>query len=361
MNNQLRHTIKALWQPLQPLRMLLLALCLLVLAVAQFSLPIKRQLHQYLFIIDITQSMNTQDMGTGKNALSRLAFTKKVLHETIAQLPCNTQVGIGMFSGVNVVALFEPIEVCTHFDAIQDSLNHIDWRMAWTADSRVREGMLASSQLMTQLGDRAQVVFFTDGEEAPKLHAFNTRDLSTLQGAEGWLVVGVGSAKGGPIPRLDANNQLTGYWSHESMQLAPGAAPIAAAGLLQRKSDRAENEQDRYISVLAETHLQKIAQEIGATYLKLKNSYQLLDALENMKSRHSEWSTLKLANWFALIAGLLILWTTAIPKLRQMHFFKKQLLQQLHILFQKVGYQPTWLQQQLRTTQTVKVIEHHLT
>ena len=122
-----------------------------------------------------------------------------------------------MFSGVNVVTLYLPIEVCSNFSAIQDTLDHIDWRNAWTADSRVRESMLSTSRVVSNFPEPAQVVFFSDGEEAPKLHAFNTRDLSTLQNADGWLLVGIGSEKGAAIPKFTEKNQLLGYWSHESI------------------------------------------------------------------------------------------------------------------------------------------------
>lgn len=258
-------------------------------------------------IIDITQSMNAEDMKINGKTVSRLAYTKHTLKETISSLPCDTKVGIGMFSGVNVVALYLPIEVCANFSSIQDSLDHIDWRSAWTADSRIRESMLATAQVLNNFTEPAQVVYFSDGEEAPKLHAFNTRDLSTFQGGDGWLIVGVGSDAGAAIPKYDNKNQHIGYWSHESMQLAMGAAPIQAAGILKRKNDLAENVNDRYISKVDEAYMKSLSKEIGANYVRAKGTQSILDAIKSMKPARREWAPFTLDTLLACFAGILLL------------------------------------------------------
>jgi len=151
------------------------------------------------------------------------------------------------------------------------------------------------------------VVFFTDGEEAPKLHAFNTRDLSTLQNADGWLLVGIGSEKGAAIPKYTEKNQLLGYWSHESMQLAPGAAPIAAAGLLNRKKDIAESVNDRYLSKLSEASMQAMAKEISATYVRGDSFMTLQSTMKKQKPARHEWTPWSLSSVLAGFAGLCLL------------------------------------------------------
>ncbi len=289
------------------LYLLLTALCLLIFAVIRPSVPLKHNIYSYFLVLDITQSMNASDMKLNGKAVSRLEYSKQLLRETISSLPCGTKVGIGMFSGVNVVAMYVPIDVCENFSSIQDTIDHIDWRSAWTADSRVREGLLASAQVMTNFPEPAQLVYFTDGEEAPKLHAFNTRDLSTFQSGDGWLLVGIGTQTGAPIPKFDGKNQMIGYWSHESMQLAPGAAPIAAAGILQRKSDLADSPQDRYVSKLAESYLQNTAKEINATYIKADGLHSVLDAMKAQKPARREWAPFHVDWVLAICAGLILL------------------------------------------------------
>lgn len=281
--------------------------CLLVAALFQPSMPVKNNIYSYFFVLDITQSMNAADMVIHGKPATRLAHTKQLLRESLSTLPCGTKVGIGMFSGVNVVTLYLPVDVCENFNSIQDTLDHIDWRSAWTADSRVRESMLSTARVVANFTEPAQVVFFTDGEEAPKLHQFNTRDLSTLQNADGWLLVGVGTEAGAPVPKYTEKNQLIGYWSHDSMQLAPGAAPIAAAGLLKRTKDVAENPQDRFISKLSENTMQAMAKEIGASYVRGDTYQKLKSAMRQQKPARREWTFFSLSSVLSALAGLLLI------------------------------------------------------
>ena len=289
------------------LSLLLAAFSLLSLALLQPSIPVKRDIYSYFMVVDITQSMNVMDMKINGKASSRLDYTKQMLRETISSMPCDTKVGIGLFSGVNVVALYLPIEVCENFSSILDTLDHIDWRSAWTADSRVRESMLSTARVLSNFPEPAQVIYFSDGEEAPKLHSFNTRDLSTLQHADGWLLVGIGSLQGGAIPKFSEKNQLLGYWSHESMQLAPGAAPIAAAGLLKRTNDIAEGTHDRYLAKLSESSMQKMAKEIGADYVRGDSLQTLLAAMKKQNPAQTAWAPFNLSSTLALLAGLLLI------------------------------------------------------
>ncbi|NOT15597.1 MAG: VWA domain-containing protein [Methylotenera sp.] len=270
-------------------------------------MPIKRNIYSYFFVLDITQSMNAADMKIDGKVATRLEHTKHLIRQSLAQLPCGTKVGLGMFSGVNVVTLYLPVDVCENFNSIQDTLDHIDWRNAWTADSRVRESMLSTSRVVANFPEPAQVVFFTDGEEAPKLHKFNTRDLSTLQNADGWLIVGVGTLEGAAVPKFTEKNQLLGYWSNESMELAPGAAPIAAAGLLKRTKDIAERPEDRFISKLSENTLQAMAKEISASYVRGDYFQALKSAMQQQKPARKEWSVLVIDFILSALAGLLLL------------------------------------------------------
>jgi len=317
MSNLLNSFVKTLKQH-KDLSLLLACFACLLIAVLKPTAMIKHNIYSYFIVLDITQSMNTADIKEHGKFISRMDYAKKMLSETLSGLPCGTKVGLGLFSGVNVVALYTPIELCENFSSLQDTLDHAQWRNAWTADSRIREGLLASAQVMNNFPEPAQLVFLTDGEEAPKLHAFNTRDLSTFQSGDGWLIVGIGSLNGGAIPMYNDKNQHIGYWSHESMQLAPGAAPIAAAGILQRKSDLAESPQDRYVSKLAEPYLQSTSKEINAQYIRPENAHQLIDAMKNQKPARREKAPFSLGWLMATLAGFVLL-SAYIPwrKLRQ--------------------------------------------
>jgi mxaL protein len=210
------------------------ALALLLLALLRPTIPLKRDIYTYLLVVDITQSMNAEDMSLEGKKASRIAYTRHMLHDAISSMPCGTRVGVAFFAGVVVSTLFHPVEVCASFDAIQDTVEHIEWRQAWHGNSRLGFGMLSASAALKALPEPAQVVFFTDGEEAPLLHAFNRADLSNWQGGKGWLLVGIGSDKRTPIPKMDENNKVIGFWSENTYQLEPGIAQVSDETRLKR-------------------------------------------------------------------------------------------------------------------------------
>ena len=90
------------------LLILLLTVLSITIAVINPSVPIKRDIFNYIFIVDISQSMNTNDMVINNQKISRLDYTKAVLHTVLEQLPCETKVSIGLFAGVSVAATYTP-------------------------------------------------------------------------------------------------------------------------------------------------------------------------------------------------------------------------------------------------------------
>ncbi len=179
------------------------AFALLIVAAFKPTVPMPRNIYSYLLVADISQSMNVVDTTLNGKPTSRMAYTQYMLRHIVANMPCGTRVSIGLFAGVSVAALYNPIEVCSNYAAIQDTIDHLDWRTAWSGNSRVRDSMFTLARVLRAFPEPAQVVYFTDGEEAPKLHAFNTKDLTNFQGGNGWLFVGIGSEKGTAIPKLD--------------------------------------------------------------------------------------------------------------------------------------------------------------
>ena len=85
------------------------------------------------------------------------------------------------------------------YDVTQDSIAHFEWRMASPGNSRLRFGVLSANAILNSLPVPAQIVFFTDGDESPKLNAVNKTDLTNWPGVNGWLIVGVGGNEPFPI------------------------------------------------------------------------------------------------------------------------------------------------------------------
>jgi len=287
--------------------LLLAALLLLVIALFNPKIPIKRDIYSYIFVTDISQSMNVVDKSLNGKPVSRMVFMQDTLHKLIGELPCGTNVSIGLFAGVSVAALYTPIEVCENFDAINDTIDHLDWRTAWSGNSRVRASMLTLARTIRSFPEPAQVVYFTDGEEAPKLHVFNVQDLTAFQGGEGWLFVGIGGEQGAPIPKFDEHNQLIGYWSGESFAMQPGIAQISESTLGVRDDNVASAAGDRYLSKLDETYLKSLAKEVNGSYVRGDSVQDVLGAMKKQKPARRDKAGFEIRWILAGLAGILFI------------------------------------------------------
>lgn len=265
---------------------LLVSFILLVLALINPSIPVNQSLYNYILIADISQSMNTEDMKINQKTVSRLDYTKHIMSRLVEDFPCGTKVSIGMFAGVSVSATYSPIEVCENFSNINTTISKLDWRATWSGNTRIRESVINLARLIRSFPESAQVVYFTDGEEAPKLHVFNTRDLEQFQGGNDWLFVGIGSDEGAPIPKYDNKNQLIGYWSNDSFALQPGIAQISESNIGVRDNKVASGATDRYMSKLDSEYLEKLAKEIGGFYVD-GQSYRAIR--KEMKKQPPAW------------------------------------------------------------------------
>ena len=287
------------------LLMLLLSVLFIAAAIANPSIPFKRDIYNYIFVVDISQSMNTEDMMYDNRKVSRLDYTKATLRAVLEQLPCKTKVSIGMFAGVSVAATYTPIEVCRNFSAINTTIDHLDWRSTWSGNTRIRESLVNLARLIRSFPESAQVIYFTDGEEAPRLHVFNTRDLTQFQGGNDWLFVGIGSDDGAPIPKYDSHNQLIGYWANDSFALQPGIAQISQGNIGTRNDSVAIGESDRYISKLDEKYLMSISKEINGSYMKGDSAANILTEMKKQKAAWRDQSQLPLRNFFTFLALIL--------------------------------------------------------
>ena len=287
--------------------LLVTAVLLLLAAALRPTVPVERNIYSYLLVVDISQSMNVEDMSLGGKSASRIAYTRKLLHDMITAMPCGTRVSLALFAGVSVADLYSPIEVCANYAAIQDTIDHLEWRTAWSGNSRIRESMLSVARVLRALPEPAQVVFFTDGEEAPRLHAFNTRDLSNFQGGNGWLLVGIGSGKGTAIPKFDDKNQLIGYWAGDSFAMQPGIAQISEQNIGIRDNNVAGGEGDRYLSKLEEDYLKALSKEVSGLYVRGDSLQAVQSAMKEQKPARHDIAPLEIHWLLAAIAGLLLL------------------------------------------------------
>ena len=283
---------------------LFLVFICLVIAFVNPKLTMKKDISNYIFVVDITQSMLTIDAEINGEKVSRLNYAKDTLHKVLEQLPCKTKVSIGMFAGVSVAATYTPIEICENFSAVNETVERLDWRSVWAGNTRLRASMINLARLIRSFPEAAQVVYFTDGEEAPKLHAFNTENLNQFQGANNWLFVGIGSDEGTPIPKYDNKNQLIGYWSNESFALQPGVAQISAQNAGGRDNNVSSASYDRYLSKLDEKYLISLAEEVKGNYINGGDVKNILAAMKKQPSAWRDDTEVHLRNFFAFLALL---------------------------------------------------------
>lgn len=265
----------------------LLVLALLMTALASTSPTRQRQrpLYQLIFVVDITRSMNTEDYVLDGRAVSRLDFVKHSLRQQLLALPCQSRVGLGIFTERRSALLFEPIEVCSGFSEIDAALAALDWRMAWAADSRIAAGL--STTLETFKAREETLVFLTDGQEAPPPNARYQPDLSVFRGQVQGVIVGVGGDSPAPIPKFDANGQRQGFYKPEDV---PHRSTFGESDLNPEKIQGYDARNapfgsqavigDEHMSRLHEDYLRRLTADAGLDYQRLTDADSLRPVLQ---------------------------------------------------------------------------------
>lgn len=297
---------------------ILLALMVLMLALALFKpdIQLKQEVNSYLLLADVSQSMNAEDVKIGDKPVNRMEYTKHLMKRVVETSACGTYISVGVFAGENVGLLFMPMEVCANYDVITDTIDHLEWRMAWRGNSRLSFGVKASETIFGYLNAPAQMLFFTDGDEAPKVNAINKLDLSGVQIGKNLLFVGVGGHEPVPIPRYNSRNKLVGFWSTDSKDNSPGAVGVTYSDTSKDEPDPmvAYAEYDRYLSQLDAEYLKSLSEETGASYVEGQDTpafYEHIHSLEPAGSFVTAYSM----RWFYLALALVFLILTYLPDL----------------------------------------------
>lgn len=242
---------------------LLIALVLLVAALCVPRLELPRTTYDYVVVFDLSQSMSVLDHELDGRPVSRLTYAKQVVRSTLPELPCGSRVGWGAFAEYRTVVLLAPVEVCSGYDDLLNSLDKIDGRMRWGNASEITKGVFWSMRAARDLGAGTNIIFLTDGQEAPPLDATRAAvaifDDLTVGTIEGWLV-GLGGDIPMPIPKTDSDSRPIGYWR--------------AGEVIQRVNDPASPAPtvSEHLSLLHESHLQALAREVGFRYARLSDA-----------------------------------------------------------------------------------------
>ena len=271
-----------------------LLLLLLALFLPKFQWP--RDTYTWLVFIDITQSMNVEDYELDRKPISRLAFARQTVRRAIGDLPCGSRVGLGVFADYRTLLLLAPIEVCGNYNDLLVSLNYIDGRMRWRNASEIAKGVSWAIRGAREIGESANVVFLTDGQEAPPLRPSVQPIFNDVKPGEirGWLI-GVGGDTPRPIPKTDRYGNSLGYWSAEEV--------------IQRLGEQADAKASpnrEHLSALREPYLKAIAQQVGFEYARLSKPSSISEAMRDVRFSSRKPVSTDLY-WIPAAAALLLL------------------------------------------------------
>jgi mxaL protein len=290
--------------------LLLAALALTVCAIIGFRIVHDKRTPDAIAIVDITISMNTRDMGSPHGSEDRLAAARQALINMIPSLPCQSRLGLGIFTERLSFLLFEPIDVCSNYEALVGAISGLDWRMAWQGDSYIYKGLYSAIGLASSI--KSNLIFLTDGHEAPPLPESGLPPFEGKKGAVGGLIVGVGGSEKTPIPKYDDEGHQIGVYGPQDVLQAnrfglppPGAE--SRPGYNPRNAPfGAVPSGDEQLSSVKTTHLEDLAARTGLKYVELQHTGSLASPFLAAAHTRKTPVTINLAYVPALLALLLI-------------------------------------------------------
>jgi quinoprotein relay system zinc metallohydrolase 2 len=246
------------------------AMLLLLLALVMPRVPLPRHTIDQIVVFDITQSMDVPDHELDGQSVSRLRFARESVRRALPGLPCGSKLGWAVFAEYRTLLLMAPIEVCANHADLIAALDRIDGSMRWANASEVTKGVFWAMRTARDAAEasavRTQVVFITDGHEAPPLAARTLALFDDLHPGEqpGWLV-GVGGDAEQPIPRADALGRQIGLWRADEVVQRPGTS-------------------SEHLSALHEAHLEALARQVGFGYARLRQPESLAPVLHDPRA-----------------------------------------------------------------------------
>ncbi len=234
------------------------------------TLWIKAPTYAYLFVLDVTQSMNVRDIEDDKR--SRLSAAKDAVAAALRQLPCGSRAAVALFADNETVVLFEPLEVCAHYAAMEKVVEGVNWRYAWSGNSHIDMGLASAMKEAKERG--LKVVFVSDGHQTPPQDGFRLTAIHARRGVSG-IIVGIGGDQPRPVPRLDENDAVVGYWTPEEA-LRQGFNPnlLAATHGLERLSLLGSDAEAvrEHLSAHDADALRQLAEAARMTYLRFASA-----------------------------------------------------------------------------------------
>lgn len=249
----------------------------------------QRSRFEHVIVLDVTQSMNVTDQQLDGKPVSRLAYAKYALRQSLLQLPCGSKLGWAIFTEYRSFLLLAPVEVCANQSELRSTLAQIDARMAWSGNSEIAKGVHSAIGIARQLPGAPSLVFVTDGHEAPPLNPRYRPAFDDKPGEVPGLVVGVGERLPSPIPKTDPQGRPLGFWGADEVMQADvhslgRGGSVAGEAMLDDRAGTlppslGATPGSEHLSGLREEYLRLLAREQGLAFIHLQSPQGLTAAL----------------------------------------------------------------------------------
>jgi len=257
-----------------------------------------------LFVIDITQSMDVKDVEQDGQTISRLEWATEYTRQTLQQLPCGSHVGLAAFSEARSLVLINPVEVCASYNDLTQMLTKINGSMAWALSSEVSKAAFVAIDQAKLMEPSPDVVFITDGHEAPPLHdTLFPKYKGKLDDVSG-IFVGIGGDKLLPIPKHDIDGTEDGFWQQNDVMHEDVYASLRN-DTDEVRSARPRNE---HLSSQKKTHLEQLAKMLGFDYVvSPSQANTVVDALKHKVKTRDQVVQYDWTPWFVSVALFLLI------------------------------------------------------
>jgi mxaL protein len=294
---------------LRLLLLLLAALCAL-LALQDPRVVLSRPVYRYVFVLDVTESMNVADAEPAEAPVTRIAQARQAVAAALEHLGCGSEAGLAIFAERRALLLFAPVEICANYGTVVSMLDRVDWRLAWRGGSEIAHGLDSGMQIVRALGRDTRLVFLTDGHEAPPVHPELRMHFDEDAGMASGLIVGIGGDRAVPIPVLEEDGTQSGWWKADQVQ------QVDSYSLGRRGSENSEPmtgvdstnlstriaQGTEHLSSLHESYLRELAREAQLDYQRLHAPADLGPMLAQARYAHSQAVSTSLRTPLALAA-----------------------------------------------------------
>jgi len=283
-------------------------LMLLVLALIMSAMWFPRtdrtiKVMDLLFVLDITQSMDVTDVEYDGKMISRIDWAKIYTKQTLQSLPCGSHVGLAAFSESRSLVLINPVEICSSYNDLTQMLAKIDGSIAWALSSEVSKAVFGAIDQAKLMDPKPDVVFITDGHEAPPLSATLFPKYKKKLGDVSGIFVGVGGTELLPIPKHKFDGTPDGFWKKNEVL----HEDVYASFSNESAEVRDAKPKNEHLSSQKQSHLKNLANMLNFDYvMSPTKANTVISALANKVKTREQVVNYDWAPWFAAIAFFIL-------------------------------------------------------